>query len=479
MLTKEEIHNKRWFILFSIGLVTFMATLDASIVNVALPVISKDLTVSMSTVQWTVTTYLLVISGLLLTFGRLGDLKGKTNVFRIGIIIFTIGSLICGISPNITMLLIGRGIQGLGAACTMANSQGLVTSVFPPQERGKALGMTGLIVALGTMVGPAIGGIISDFKWEYIFLINVPIGIIALILAFKVIPNVKVPSKEGSKLDFIGTALFVIMMVSLIIAITEGSIYGFTDSKILIGFGIAIIALILFIISQKKLSSPLLDFEILKNHQFSKGILSSLIAFTTISSYSILLPFYYEAVRGISPMYSGFLMIVFPLALLVSGPLSGHISDKIRKEILPLFGFVISAIGFALISTITATTHLYLIILYLVIMGVGSGLFQSPMNSIVMSSVDKTKLGVAGSLNALVRNLGMIIGITFGTSILYALMSKKLGFKVQGFIPGHSSIFVSSMDVVFIIAAILCVIGFFVVLSIMLTNNKKKLQEAR
>ncbi|MGL4763111.1 MAG: MFS transporter [Sarcina sp.] len=478
MLTKEEIYNKRWFILISIGIVTFMCTLDASIVNVALPVISKDLSVSMSTVQWTVTTYLIVISGLLLTFGRLGDLKGKTNVFRVGIIIFTIGSLLCGLSNNITMLIVSRAIQGLGAACTMANSQGLVTSVFPASERGKALGTTGLIVALGTMVGPAVGGIISNFKWEYIFLINVPIGVIALILAFKIIPNIHVPVKEGSKLDFIGTIFFILTIIPLILSITEGSIYGFTDTKILIGFAVAIIAFILFVVSQKKLASPLLDFDILKNHQFSKGILSSLIAFTTISSYSILLPFYYEAVRGINPMYSGFLMIVFPIALTITGPLSGSLSDKIRKEILPLIGFIVSAIGFALMSTITATTSLYQIIVYLLIMGAGSGLFQSPMNSIVMSSVDKTKLGVAGSLNALVRNLGMIIGITFGTSLLYKLMSDKLGFKVQGFVPGHSNLFVSSMDVVFIVATVLCIIGALVVLSIMLTNNKK-LQEAK
>ncbi|WP_297437778.1 MFS transporter [uncultured Clostridium sp.] len=473
MKTQEEIYKNRWFILISIGIVTFMATLDASIVNVALPVISKDLSVSMSTVQWTVTTYLIVISGLLLTFGRLGDLKGKASVFRIGIIIFTIGSLLCGISQNITMLIISRGIQGLGAACTMANSQGLVTSVFPANQRGKALGITGLIVALGTMTGPAVGGIISDFKWEYIFLINVPIGIIASILSFKVIPNVKHAIHKDSKLDFIGTILFVLTIVPLILSITEGSIYGFTEMHILIGFAIALISFILFIVSQVKLKSPLIEFKIFTNHQFSKGVFSSLLMFTAISSYSILLPFYFEAVRGISPMYSGFLMVVFPIAMTITGPLSGSISDKIRKEILPLIGFIISAIGFILMATIKDNTQIYIIIIYLLIMGAGSGLFQSPMNSIVMSAVDKTKLGVAGSVNALVRNLGMIIGITFGTSLLYKLMSNKLGFIVTGFIPGHPSIFVSSMNVVFAIAAIISIIGSITVLSIMLTNNKK------
>ncbi|MGL4989908.1 MAG: MFS transporter [Sarcina sp.] len=474
MLTKEEIYSKRWFILISIGIVTFMCTLDASIVNVALPVIAHDLSISMSTVQWTVTTYLIVISGLIITFGRLGDLKGKAKVFRIGIIIFTLGSLFCGVSSNITALIIGRAIQGLGAACTMANSQGLVTSVFPPSERGRALGTTGLIVGLGTMVGPALGGIISSFHWEFIFLINIPIGIIASILSFKIIPNVHFEVKPDSKLDFIGTLFLILTLVPLILAITEGSIYGFTNKYILIAFAVTLISLIIFSISQMKLKSPLLDFNIFKNHQFSKGIFSSLISFTTVSSYSILLPFYYESVRGLSPLVSGFLMMVFPIALIITGPLSGAISDKIRKEILPLFGFAISTIGFILIGTIKATTPLYIVIFFLFIMGIGSGIFQSPMNSIVMSSVDKTKLGIAGSVNSLVRNLGMIIGITFGTSLLYSLMSKKLGFTVRGFIPGHSTAFVSSMDIVFFVSAVLCVIGFISVLSIYLTNNKKK-----
>lgn len=476
MITKEEIFKKRWIILFSVVIVTFMNCLDAGIVNVALPVISKDLNVSMSTVQWAVTIYLIVISSLILTFGRLGDLKGKAKVFRIGIIIFTIGSLLCGISNNIEFLIISRAVQGLGAAFTMANSQGIITSVFPLEERGKALGISGLVVALGTMLGPALGGIISAYKWEYIFLINIPIGILAIYLAFKNIPVVKPNIGNDQKLDFIGTTLFILTIVPLIISITEGSIYGFTDPKIIAGFIITIIALILFIISQVKLKSPVLDLGIFKNHKFSKGVFSSFLSFTAINSYSIILPFYYESVRGISSATSGLLLMVFPIALSIFAPISGNLSDKIRREFFPLAGLSLTAIGFFLISTISTTTPIYLIIIYLFIMGAGSGLFQSPMNAIVMSSVDKSKLGIAGSVNAFVRNLGMICGITLGTSVLYDLMSRKLGFTVKGFVPGHSQVFVSSMDTVYIIAAIICLIGVATVLSIILKANKEAKQ---
>lgn len=474
MDTKEKIHQRRWLILFSVVIVTFMCCLDASIVNVTLPVISKDLHVSMSSVQWAITTYLLVISGLILTFGRLGDLKGKSKMLRVGIIIFTIGSLLCGISTNITFLIISRGIQGLGAACAMSSGQGIITSVFTPKERGKALGLSGLVVALGTMVGPALGGIISQYKWEYIFLINIPIGIVASYLSFKVLPDIETTTKPEEKLDFVGTSLFIITIVSLILSITEGSIYGYSNIYVIIGYIIAIVGFTLFIISQKKISSPLLDFSIFQNHLFSKGLFTSFLLFTAISSYTILLPFYYEEVREISPGISGLLMIVFPIVVSITAPISGHLSDRIRRDLFPFIGLILSAIGFYLLSTLTLMTSIHLILFYLVILGIGNGLVQAPINTIVMSSVKKDKLGIAGSMNGLVRNLGMICGITLATSLLYDLMSRKLGYTVKGFIPGKGNIFVNSMDIINLISAIICLIGVFITLRIILKVNKKK-----
>lgn len=470
--TNDEKYSKRWLILISVVIVTFMSCLDASIVNVALPVIAHDFKVPMESVQWTITTYLIVISGLILTFGRLGDLIGKTKVFRIGIIIFTIGSILCGLSNSITMLIISRAVQGLGASCTMANSQGIITATFDIKERGKALGISGLVVALGTMIGPALGGIISEFRWDLIFYINIPIGIIATILAFKILPTgIKVENRP--KLDIIGTILFLITITSLVLAITEGSVYGFTNEYILIAFAVSIIAFIIFIITQLKFKSPILNLKILNNHRFSKGIFTSFLVFTASSSYSILLPFYYESVRGISPGLSGLLMMIYPIALSISSPFAGNLSDKMRREFLPFIGLLICGIGFLLLSTINQNTNIILIIVFLFIMGFGNGFFQAPMNAIVMSSVDKKQLGIAGSMNALVRNLGMICGITFGTSLLYSLMSKKLGITVKGFIPGHNSVFVSSFDIVILIGSIICFIGALFVLSIILKINKE------
>jgi len=163
--------------------VTFMATLDSSIVNVALPKMAKSLSVSTESIAWVVSSYLIVISASILIFGRLGDMKGKTNIFHIGVVIFTFGSLLCGISHSFIILIIARSLQAIGAAATMANNQGIITQVFPSNERGKALGISGAFVALGSLTGPPIGGfIITHFSWEYIFLINIPIGIFVFLL---------------------------------------------------------------------------------------------------------------------------------------------------------------------------------------------------------------------------------------------------------------------------------------------------------
>lgn len=324
------------------------------------------------------------------------------------------------------------------------------------------------------MIGPALGGIISNYSWEYIFFINVPLGIISLLIAFKIMPNTKPEVNKGIKLDFIGAILFILSMVPFIISITEGSIYGFINTRIILGFIISIVSFILFIISQLKLKAPLIDFKIFKNNQFTRGVITSFLMFTAINSNLILIPFYFEKVRGISPLYSGLFMMAFPIAMTITGPISGYISDKIKKELLPLIGLLSLTSGFICMTTLRSNTPIYLVLIYLSLIGAGSGIFQAPMNSIIMSTVDKSKLGISSSVCSLGRNLGMIIGITLGTTLLYKLMSNKLGFKVNGFIAGKDTIFVSSMEDVFKVAAAICIIAIIIILSIINSNRKIK-----
>ncbi|WP_209796611.1 MFS transporter [Clostridium moniliforme] len=466
---EDTIYNNRWKILVCIVTVTFMNCLDASIVNVALPMISEDLGVTMAQVQWIVTSYLIAISCLILLGGRFGDVKGKCNTFKIGIFLFTLGSLFCGLSHTLPLLVISRVFQGIGASLTMANSLGIITDTFSKGGRGKAVGISGASVALGTMVGPALGGIIVSLRWEYIFLINVPIGIVAFIAAMKILP--KEEGHKDKKIDIIGTILFAIFIISIVLVTTEGQFVGYTSFPIIIGFIISIFSFILFIIIEMKIESPVLDLSIFKNNLFSISVFCGFISFIAISCFTILLPFYLQDVLKLTPFYAGLFMIIYPITLSIVSPLSGTLADKIGSEIIALIGLSMLSLSFVLMSTIHEATPIWLVGIYSIVMGLGNGMFQSPNNTLVMSTVNKNKLGIAGSVNALVRNLGMIFGVTLGTTLLYSKMSNMLGYTVTNYINGKDHVFIMSMDFVYIVAAIICFVG--VIISA--TRFKKKL----
>ncbi|NRW20857.1 MFS transporter [Clostridium beijerinckii] len=454
----ESTDKKRWLILFTTVLLTFMSTLDSSIVNVALPVMSQRLAVSMASIEWVVTSYLIVIVGTILIFGRLADIKGKTSVFKLGIIIFTIGSLLCGLSNSLVMLVFSRILQAIGAAGTMSTSQGIITQVFPRNERERALGLNGTFVALGSMIGPPVGGIIvSILSWQYIFLINVPIGILALALAMKTLP--KNSNNSNEKLDIKGATLFGSTMVLLFSALTFGKEIGYDNIGIIISFVVSIILFISFIIVEKRIDEPLLKLEIFSNSLFSLSIFCAFISFVAISCSNIILPFYLQYVMKLAPSVTGVLMMVSPIILSVVAPMSGYISDRIGSEVLTFLGLIGTSLGLFLISTLNEYSHIGALIAFIAIMTLGNGMFQSPNNSLVMSTVDTKNLGIAGSINALVRNLGMVFGISLSTTLLYNRMSSKIGYHVTGYIEGRDNIFVYGMQYVYVAAAIICALG--------------------
>ena len=450
--------KNRWLILFIVVMVTFMCTLDSSIVNVALPMMAKSLNVTSAGIQLVVTSYLIVISALILVFGRLGDMLGKTKVFKFGIVIFTIGSLFCGITSSLSILVIARVVQAIGAAATMANSQGIITGVFPANERGRALGITGTFVALGAMVGPGLGGFIVDAtSWEYIFLINIPIGIITLFYGLKILP--KANKTETVKLDGYGALLFAFTIIPLFVALGKGQEIGFTHPIILIGFLISIVSFIAFIFVEKKRKNPLLDLKIFENKLFSLSIFCGFISFVALFCSVIIQPFYLQDVLKYSPAFTGLILMVSPLILSVVAPVSGHLSDKIGSEILTFIGLVVNSVGLLLMSTLNEQTSLMSMVFYIAVMTIGNGLFQSPNNSLVMSTVPKDKLGIAGSINGLVRNLGMVCGIALSTSLLYNGMSHKIGYRVTNYVVGRNDAFIYGMRIVYITAAVICIVG--------------------
>ena len=453
--TKDK---SRWEILIIVVMATFMATLDGSIVNVALPVMAKALNVTIANIQWVVTSYLIIIAATILIFGRLGDIIGKTKVFKFGIALFTLGSLLCGLTSSLPILIIARVVQAIGAGGTMANSQGIITHIFPANERGKALGLTGTAVALGSLVGPALGGFIVDAtSWEYIFLINVPIGIITLFYAFRLLP--KGHKEAKGKLDGVGALLFMFAIVPLFAALGEGQSIGFTSPIILLGFLVAAVSFTAFIILEKKKKDPLLQLQIFENKLFSLSIFCGFISFVAIFCTNIIQPFYLQDVMSFSPAHTGLILMIYPLVLAVVAPASGHLSDKIGSEILTFIGLALTSLGLLLMSTLNENSTLLSMVIFIGIMSIGNGLFQSPNNSLVMSTVPKDKLGIAGSVNALIRNLGMVCGIALATTLLYNRMSSKIGYRVTDYVVGRNDAFIYGMKTVYIVAAVICLLG--------------------
>lgn len=455
-------HNNMWLILIATCLFTFMSTLDGSIVNIAMPTMSKDLAISMNEAEWIVSVYMITICCLLIFWGRISDTIGKIKIFKIGTLIFILGSLFCGISSTLEMLLISRIIQATGASMTMATNYGIITENFPPEMRGRSLGVLGSFVSLGSIAGPGIGGvIIQKYTWHYIFLINIPIGIFAFVLGYFVFPKSK-KKDIPLNLDYLGFILFDMFIISLFMGIFIGQVIGFTKLSIIILFIIAVCSFVGFIFREKRAKNPLIDLTIFNNKSFSVGLTCAVLIFSSNLFMNTLLPFYLQDTLKLSSLMSGFILMCVPIAMVIVAPISGALSDKIGAKGLTFLGLFIVSISqllFILIGLKTTISHLVLLTL---LAGTGVALFQSPNNSIIMSSVEHNHLGIAGSINSLARNIGMVTGLSLSTTILYSSMTQKAGYKVNGYIDGRDDLFLYGMHIAFLVSFSLCFIAFII-----------------
>lgn len=466
-----EIQKHRWWILIAVCSFTFMATLDGSIVNIALPVMSKDLKIPMNQAEWVVSIYLIVICALLLLFGKLGDAYGKIRIFKIGSILFTIGSLLCGFNSGLLFLLIARSIQATGAAMTMSTNNGIITEVFPFSERGRALGMIGSFVALGSIAGPGVGGLIlAHMKWGYIFLINVPVGIIAVLLGMKILPKDITLSKE--KIDKTGATLFALVMVTFFAGIFLGQEIGFVKPAVLGLIAFAMVAFIVFIRIELRIERPILQLRIFKNANFTISILCAFLIFVANFFFNVISPFYLENARGLAANYAGYVLMTFPIVQVIVAPISGAISDKIGPELLTFIGLIlisISQIGYMFMGL---ATPLWIFMFFVGLVGFGNGVFQAPNNTIVMNSVETKDLGIAGGISALARNFGMIIGISAATTVLFSAMSHTAGHTVTSYVPAHPELFISGMRVAFTVSLGICLVATVITGARLLGRNK-------
>ncbi|USB34860.1 MFS transporter [Paenibacillus sp. YPG26] len=454
----EAVQRRRWLILIAVNLFTFMATLDGSIVNIALPEISSKLSLDVAQTEWVATSYLMAICAAVLFFGKLGDHAGKIRIFKIGTVVFLIGSLLCGFSTSLTFLIISRVVQAIGASMTMANNMGIITDIFPANERGRALGLIGTFVSLGSIAGPSIGGVlVSTLGWEYIFWVNLPIGLAAIGLGWKVLPDDLVRSR--TRIDLPGSLLFACFIMLLFTGLLLGQQTGYRNGWIIASLAASVAAFLLFLWVEKRSQNPLLQLSLFRNSWFSLSILCGFLVFVAVFCFNILAPFYTQGILQLTPSHAGLLLMLFPVTMVIVAPLSGALSDKIGSELLTFAGLIVNVTALYGMATLHQGSSIGWVGLWTALLGVGNGLFQSPNNSLVMSKVPRTQLGAAGSINSLIRNIGMVVGITVATTTLFSVMSSQAGRRVIGLIPGRPDIFLTGMHTVFILAACICLVA--------------------
>lgn len=418
--------REKWWILAAVSCGTFMATLDSSIVNIALPTLTVSFGSSLPKVKWVVVSYLLIITCLLLPMGRVSDLIGKKRVYLGGLAVFSLGSFLCGWAGSLGVLVLFRILQAVGAAMLMANGPAIITAVFSARERGAALGTLAMVVSAGLIAGPALGGfLISHLGWPSLFWVNLPVALAGIVLVSLLVERDHKPKRTGA-FDWAGTVIQTFWLILVILLLDPPAIALFGDaplplSRWIVATLIVVLGLVFYQV-EKQVASPLFDLALLKNRTFSGSILASFLFFICISPIQVLMPFFLESALQFPPSRAGAWMTTIPLTILVVAPLSGRLSDRIGSQWLTvvgslLAGFSLLTMGGAFGAGLGSGISEYALIPFLILIGGAVGLFQSPNNSAIMSAVPLSKIGVASALLASVRNLGLVTGTGLATTV--------------------------------------------------------------
>lgn len=402
-------------LVFSISLALFMSGLDGTIVNIALPTISEAFGVSTSAVSWVATAYLLVMAGCVLIFGKISDMIGFRKVFLSGFAIFTLGSLLCGILPDLfgslTWLVGSRIFQAVGGAMMSAIAPAMITAYIPLKGRGKALGIVMTLAALGTAIGPTIGGFLTQyFSWHAIFFINVPIGIFAILLGGKVIPKDARTTKLAG-FDTTGAALVFAGLASLLYVVSEGETLGWSSPPILVLAAVAVITLAWFVVHELRVADPLLELRLFKQRSFLIPVLLLTLVFLSFSGINYLLPFYLQYVGHLDTSSSGLVMTSLSAAMMVSGILAGLLFNRLGPKRLCIVAGIVLTAGYFLMTQLKADTHAGYVVLALALIGFGLGMMIAPASNMLMNSVARCRQGMVSSLTTLARFVPLTLGI--------------------------------------------------------------------
>lgn len=460
VVTMVKESSYKWTVLLIACIGSMMGPLDSTIVSVSLPTISQSLGMDFALSVWIPTAYLVTLASLLLTFGRLSDVRGRKPLFIAGFGVFVLGSFLCSFARSGEELIIFRIVQGLGAAGMMSTATALVTGAFPPNERGKALGINAMSVYIGLTLGPPLGGILTQaFGWPSIFLVNVPIGLLVMALAAWKLKEPAVES-SGKGFDLAGAVTFAMALVTFLVALTIGDDAGWTSSTVLSLLAVTAASLAAFILAERRKGpDAMLHLDLItRNRLFAAANISTLLNYTAYFGVSFIIAFYMERVLGLDLYTTGLVLLSMPLVMSVLSPLAGHLSDKIGSRALASGGMLIVALGLALLATLGEGSTTFEVVVYLVITGIGMGLFSSPNTSAVMGCVERSQLGVASGTLSTMRTIGQSLSLAVMGAVMASVASTEVVSALfSGAMDGGSPViideFVRGMSLAFLVSA--------------------------
>lgn len=449
----------KWIALVSTSLGAFLSVLNGNTLIIALPEIMKDIHVGMDVIMWVMMSYMLIMTVLVPAVGRIADIVGRKKLYVLGFGIFTLGSGLCALASSGATLIAFRVVQAIGGALLMANSLPIVTDAFPRKQLGSAMGINSMIINVAVVIGPILGGFLVQFGWRSIFWINVPLGIAGTIWAALQLRELEtLPEKQS--FDFPGSILFTFAITLLLAGLSLGAFAGWLQPLTIGSLAVSIVLFFFLLRVENRARYPMLDLSLFESRELGFALLANLLSAVARGSVTFLLVFYYQGIKSMDPVTAGMMLAPFALAMMVVAPLSGMIADRVGVRLLSSLGLLLSGLGLIGLVMIRADSSLVVLAAWMVVMGIGSGLFFSPNTTAIMGSVVPERRGIVSGIRAMTANAGNVLSLALAMAMISTSITPEAlqglfagtqvgsqGIAVDGFICGLRTVFTVSFGV--------------------------------
>jgi EmrB/QacA subfamily drug resistance transporter len=419
----------KWWALSCTSVGMLLATINSGTLIIALPDLERSLHTSLLTLVWVILVYMITSTVLVLSAGRLSDQFGRKNAYIGGFVAFAVASLGAGFSSGGVELIVWRVAQGIGGAFLFANAAAIVTDAFPREQLGVAMGTNTMVAAIGLVIGPVLGGALVDISWHWVFWFNVPFGLIGSLWALMVLHEIT-GRGEDTSFDALGTLTFLLGLTGLVLGISKGGIEGWHGPIVLGGLAAAVIFLPLFVVVEQRVAAPMLDLSIFKNRLFSAASAAAFLNGMARFALMFIFVFYFQGVQGDTPITAGLKLAPLALGMLIASPPAGIYADRHGSRALASLGMLVSAIGLASMTTLQQGTSYWWPGLFMFVVGVGSGMFNSPNTAAMMGVVAPHRRGIASGARVLVQNTGAVLSIAFVMAVVTSGISTTVLFRI-------------------------------------------------